>query len=65
MLQTLAGAKLLSDVETHHRDPTGEIFKAQGLHKGQVVQCAEVPQASPTVHCHFYSTVIVGGTAKW
>lgn len=65
MLQELAGAELLSEVETHRRDSTGGIFKAQGLHKGQVVQGAEVPQASPAVRRHFYSTVIVGGTAKW
>lgn len=65
MLQALAGAKLLSEMETHHCDPAGGIFTAQGLHEGQVVQGAEVPQASPAVRRHFYSTVIVGGTAKW
>lgn len=65
MLQVLAGAELLSVVETHHRDPTDRIFTAQGLHKGQVVQGAQVPQASPAVRRHFYSTVIVGGAAKW
>lgn len=65
MLQALAGDMLLSEVESQHRNPTGRIFTAQGLHEGQVVQGAEVPQASPAVRRHFYSTVIVGGTAKW
>lgn len=65
MLQALAGAELLTEVEPQYRDPTGGIITAQGLHEGQVVQGAEVPQAPPAVRRHFYSTVIVGGTAKW
>ena len=65
MLQALAGAELLTEVEPQHRDPAGGIIATQGLHEGQVVQGAEVPQAPPAVRRHFYSTVIVGGTAKW
>lgn len=65
MLQALASDVLLSEVESQHRNPTGRLVTARGLHEGQVVQGTEVPQAPPAVRRHFYSTVIVGGTAKW
>lgn len=65
MFQTLAGANLLSNAETNRRNPTGEILEAQAFHEGQVVEGAEVPEAAPAVRRRFYSTVIVGGAAKW
>lgn len=63
VLQALAGAQLLSEMEADRRDPSGGILEAHGVHERQVVQGAEVPQASPAVRRRFYSTVIVG--AKW
>lgn len=64
-LQALAGVELLSQVEAHDRNATGRIVAAQRLHEGKVIQVAQVPQTSPAERRHFYSTVIVGGTAKW
>lgn len=60
VLQALAAAQLLSEMEADRCDPAGEIHRVQ---ERQVVQRAEVPQAPPAVRRCFYSTVIVG--AKW
>ncbi len=57
--ESVSRASVLPKMEAQH--PCGD----GGIHKGHVIQGAQISHAAPAESRRLYSTVMVGGTAKW
>lgn len=59
MRESVGRAGVLAKMEAQHSCGDGRI------HKGRVIQGAQISYAAPAESRRLYSTVMVGGTAKW